>query len=828
MRIKRGAYAAFVAALGTAAAVDVTVAQQGAVLEEVVVTARRYEESIADAPLAVAVMDADFLEQTQIDSVTDILELTPGAGWGMFAKAQPTFTLRGISAGSFGNSSIESAVSIVQDGLPVTKVFMATMTPYDNQRIEVLRGPQGTTFGRNATLGLIHFVSARPTDEFDAGVNLTAGSQDMYEVQGFFNGALTDTISGRLAYNLAQTNQGVEDAVTGDPLEGADSTAIRGSLLIEPNDNFSAYLKAEFTHDEDLPVVRRQLGCDPNWLNAGGFPDPVNPVAGQGYSSPCDSWTADIDDTRSDWKVERDVTVLMADLTWNIGDDKAITWISGYQTGQHDSIQDAFGTPFAIRDQIVSNDASILSSEIRLDNAASGDRLRWLVGANVLEDTEDRLEINVQFPERGLPNGLCGPQANIPNGCPEWNLYTDSTTDTSSFGLFGEIQFDLTDALTLAVGARYTDDTRDYAFSTWGWGEARGLNALGLGNGARDCNATRAPDPLGRTNSMGAVYNVCGSATNTMGFDQNVSNSWTDTSGKVSLSWALNDNNNIYGLYSEGFKGGGFQHDARNLATLLDNFVAPETAENYELGWKMSYERFRGALTVFQQKQLNAQANNQVPCGVGSTGNCNVILNTGGVETTGIEFEFAVAATEALEIGGNIASYDPEFLPGSFQGSMFNAVTGEFSGEDISGLVPSNSPQFTYYLYGDYQWVLGSGGSIRLRADVRHRDRMWSQNGATNRDGLNASGTDFQYIRPEIDKIGLSLTWTNADDDISVSLWGRNLDDEVDYINTGPGIGFIFNRGAPNPGSDAPSGVRQRPVGRTGRKQVGVSASFSF
>jgi hypothetical protein len=205
-----------------------------------------------------------------------------------------------------------------------------------------------------------------------------------------------------------------------------------------------------------------------------------------------------------------------------------------------------------------------------------------------------------------------------------------------------------------------------------------------------------------------------------------------------------------------------------------------------------------------------------------------LVKNSGGVENTGIELEYAWAATENLEIGGNIASYDPEFLAGSFQGGMFDPATGTFDGEDISGTVPSNSPEFTYYLYGDYQWLMNNGGTIRLRADVSHRDQMWSQNGAANRDGLNASGTDFQYIRPEIDKLGVSLTWTNAADDISVSLWGRNLDDDPDYINTGPGIGFIFNRGAPNPGSAAPIGVRQRPVGTTGRKQFGVSASFGF
>ena len=292
------------------------------------------------------------------------------------------------------------------------------------------------------------------------------------------------------------------------------------------------------------------------------------------------------------------------------------------------------------------------------------------------------------------------------------------------------------------------------------------------------------------------------------------------------MSYALNDNSQIYALYSEGFKAGGFQHDARNFVHLNDNFVDSETVENFEIGWKGSYDRFRWALTAFDMDNLNKQTNNNVPAGVGSTGNVTLILNTGGVANSGIEFEYAWAATQNLEIGGNIASYDIEFLSGSFQGGSFDPVTGTFAGEDISGTVPSNSPEFTAYLYGDYLWELNNGSSLRLRADVAHRDAMWSQNGASNRSGLNMAGTDFMYRRPEIDKVGLSLTWTNADDDISVSLWGRNLDDEADFINFGPGIGFIFTRGVPGPGQA--QGTRSRPVGRTGRKQIGIDASFRF
>jgi len=322
-----------------------------------------------------------------------------------------------------------------------------------------------------------------------------------------------------------------------------------------------------------------------------------------------------------------------------------------------------------------------------------------------------------------------------------------------------------------------------------------------------------------------------------MGFEDTVSSSWDNFSAKLSLSYALNDNNNLYALYSEGFKAGGFQQDARNSAHLLDNLVGQEEAENFELGWKGSYDRLRFAVTLFQMEIADAQVNNNVPAGPGSTGNVTLVKNSGGIENTGIEVEGAWAATEGLEIGGSIASYDPEFLEGSFQGGSFDPVTGLFTGESLSGSVPAHAPELTYYIYGDYQWTLGNGGTCRLRADLNHTDQMWSQNGAVNRAGLNATGTDFQYLRPEQDKIGMSITWTNAADNLSVSLWGRDMDDDPDYINTGPGIGFIFNKGAPHPNVNFPPGhddagdpvqVRQRPVGKTGRAQYGLSASFSF
>jgi iron complex outermembrane receptor protein len=218
-------------------------------LEEIVVTSRRYEESITDAPLAVAVMNTEFLRENGVQNLHDVLTLTPGADWDQFAKAQPGLTLRGIRGGAFGNASIEHAVSVVSDGVPITKAFMMTLPSYDQARIEVMRGPQGTTFGRNATLGLVHYISARPSQEGSASIEVSAGERDLLGINGHFNGGLSDTISGRIAFTYSDRPGPMDDETTGDPLDYSINTSIRGSLLFEPSDSFSAYVKLEYMED---------------------------------------------------------------------------------------------------------------------------------------------------------------------------------------------------------------------------------------------------------------------------------------------------------------------------------------------------------------------------------------------------------------------------------------------------------------------------------------------------------------------------------------------------------------------------------------------------
>ena len=453
-------------------------------------------------------------------------------------------------------------------------------------------------------------------------------------------------------------------------------------------------------------------------------------------------------------------------------------------------------------DQLVQNEGDLFSTEVRIDNLASANRLRWLVGANYLADSEYRFEDNISFDERGNGGGRIVPR-------PETHLQTYGDSETEAFGVFGELTIDLTDQWNVTIGGRYSDDSRKATIWTDAWGFANAISTVGvvdngLGDPNRSCLLNVFVDP-------GTGLDVCGTADNPMGFDPiDMSDSWDNFSAKVSLTYALDDQNTIYALYSEGFKAGGFQHDALSETALVDNLVDSETVQNFELGWKGAYERASFAVTAFQIEQKNAQNLALVPVGAGNT---NVITNFGGSEALGLEIEGTFLISDNLKVGGNIALYDAELGSGSVIGAFSDPVTGEITGEDVSGERPSNAPKQTYVLWGEYIWDLANDSSLRLRADIQHRGDVWGS--LSNRDTLSLDGTELVYLRPAINNVGVNLDWTAADGRTVVSLWGRNLTEDVDKVTFGPGLAAHFNGGAP-------------PRGYRGRKQIGVDVSFRF
>ena len=781
--------------LGAALFLPTPILAQGSdfVLEEIVVTSRRYEESIQDAPVAVNVMTEDYMIKNRIQRADDLMEVTPGATWESFSKMQPVASMRGVIAPTPGNASSEASIQTVSDNVVITKDSMKYPTIYDMQRVEVMRGPQGTAFGRNASVGLIHFVSNRPNQD-DTGGSITAslGTDELVEVDGYLTGALTDTVSARVAFNIDDQEGPTESISTGEGLDGDSNTAVRGTLVYEPSDSFSAYFKLEHSKDRDEAPVRHGYYQPGGTIECAtqayvyGRAD-INPVTGalgaynETYFDNCsDPFKTDIsvEDVNVNFHTDRNITTFAAEFVWNFDNDVALTSITGYLNGDTDSLMDLAGTPNDVAWQEVRNDVRSFSTEARLDNVASDKSITWLAGVYLMSDEEDRFEQNI-FQPRGARTGPFV----------ETHLGTVANNKTQSGSVFGEINFDLSDRATLTYGGRYVYDDKDYTYGVRAWGVNRQLaGVVGVGPGIDGEPA------VCRANSNGPPDPTCGSEANPVGFENHpVRSHWDDYISKLSLSYSISDNMNIYGLYSEGFKSGTFQPDARNRAS-ADIRVEPEDSQNFEIGLKGSGERYRYAATVYYLEVDGVQTINLVPVGAGFTG---LISNVGSVESTGLELEGTFLLSESFLVSGTVGLIDAE---------MKDTFDPSGNGDDLSGLRPAGAPEWTYTLFGEYTAHLGNGSSLLFRADVRSRSDVFNQ--TSNRLTMPVP----LRLRPEVTNFGARVTWTSADENVSVSAWGKNLNEDVDIENFGP----------PTPCcSSFAAGFR-------GKRSYGITGSYSF
>jgi len=737
-----------------------TSAEDG-VLEEIIVTSRRYEESIQDAPVAVGVMTSEFMQRNRITRADDLMEVTPGATWESFSKMQPVASMRGIIAPTPGNASSEASIQTVHDNVVITKDSMKYPTIYDLARVEVMRGPQGTAFGRNASVGLIHFVSNRPSQNESGGrINATLGSDELIELDGFITGQFSDTVSARLAFNHDQQDGPTKSVTTGDGLDGDQNTALRASLVIEPSDTFSAYLKAEYSSDRDDAPVRSayyQPGTGLVYSEdpfVGGRDTLEGPYEVTWYR-PDDPFLNEIS-SGFDFHTDRDILTLAAELVWSLDNDLTITSITGYLDGDTDSLMDLVGTPNNVSFQQVQNEATAFSTELRIDNMASDNSIRWLGGIYLMTDEEDRFEQNI-FQADGA---RLGPFV-------ETHMGTVANNTTDSYSFFGEISWDIGDRTTLTYGGRYVDDSKDYLYGVRAWGTNKQIAGVpGVGPGIDGepevCPLIGPPNPN------------CGSAADPLGFENHpVSDSWSDYISKLSLSYQISDNMNIYGLYAEGFKSGTFQPDARNRAS-ADIVVEPETSWNFEVGLKGSAERFRYAITAYIMEVEDVQTINLVPVEAGFTG---LISNVGRVETMGLELEGTFLIGDNFLVSGTVGIIDAEMKDTPDPTGAIDPGTGEVY--SLDGHRPAGAPEWTYTLFGEYTVNLGNGSSLLFRADVRSRSDVFNQTS-------NRFTTPPLRLRPEVTNFGARITWVAASDRFSLSAWGKNLSEEVDIENFGP------------------------------------------
>lgn len=572
-------------------------------LEEITVTARRFDESLQQAPVSVTAMTAEFLAAQRMQDVTQVIEMTPGATFTVFSKGQMDYSMRGISSQGEG-AAADSAVITVVDNVVIGKDMMKVIKFWDVEQIEVLRGPQGTAFGRNAAAGAVHIINKRPSRDFESYFEATAGNFNLLEVNGVVNGAIGESGAGRLSVHYDDRDGYTTDLGTGNAVDDSTNLSIRGQLMFDLGDSVEILLKGLFSTDSDGNISRRSRDCTQAYLE---------PPFGD-YTDPCDPWTTHTSlEIDGPFDFDRDISLVSATINWDIADDLSLTSVTAYVDGDVVADVDNFGTPVNVVYNLISDDASQFTQEFRLDNSASAARTKWLIGAYYLTDDHTRVE------DREILSHL-----------PFSSLQGSTTTNkTDSYALFGQLDFSIGDRASLTVGGRYSNDKKDF-------------------------------DVFHR--AEGALADIFIENPADSPIVASTSDDWSEFTGSVSLSYDIGESSMIYGLVSQGYKAGGFNGEPASVEAALTPYD-PENSLNIEAGAKMdlSDDRVRLNLTVFDLTYDDLQVGGNLPSGT------PIIENASGADVFGVEAELTWLATDNFSLMGSYANLDGE-LRGSVAG----------------------------------------------------------------------------------------------------------------------------------------------------------------
>jgi iron complex outermembrane receptor protein len=702
-------------------------------LEEVIVTAERRSQSIQDVPLSVSAISGEDVAPGKIVNLDDVAYKTPSVVFTRFNVGEPRIYVRGIGSSSDSAAS-DPAVGIFVDEVYIGRTGGVSFDLYDLERIEILRGPQGTLYGKNTNGGAINIVSSRPSQDFNAKLGLTAGNYNLWGVRGLVNGGLTDTLAGKLSFSTMSRDGFGENVITpeqvvtngnfsnspliggsigaangGDNLDDAENISVRGQVLYEPTERLSVLLGADYAKDKTNGICRHLQN-----LEEGGA------TAALWASELSDKYNDDDRNcaTQFETEQEREVTGLLARVDYDL-DWGTFTSITAWRSSAYDYTDDLTGVPlmdpngFITTPENVVNavdeEASQISQEFRL--SGSSQRLDWLAGAFLMREEVDRKEeyytqysalIRTQLPLAGVGDVL----------------FTQDNTTTST-ALFGQLDWHITDQWTLTYGVRWSLDEKDI--------EQGSIDLIG-GN----IPPTGVPLILPGFGPVSAK------------------DDWSQVTNKLSTSYQFNDNVMAYLLYSEGFKSGAFESQTNTVAAAVTP-VDPEFVRNYEAGVKTNWwsNRMQFNLTYFymdyedlQVFQLNSQL--------------LLRLLNAQAESRGWEANFTILPIDnlmlSLEYSNNDAKYT-EFT--------------DANGRDLEGNDLVNAPAQSLVAAADYTQPLAGGSSLNFNVSYNWKDEYFSN-------PANAEKTR----QPAAGIVDANMSWASADQSWVVTAWGKNLTDE--------------------------------------------------
>lgn len=718
-------------------------------IEEIVITANKREQSINDVGMSVTALNTDELARKGIRNIEDLTSAVPGLTFSRTQFDEPVYTIRGIG---YVESSLAAspAVSVYVDEVPLPFPSMTRGAILDVQRVEVLKGPQGTLFGQNSTGGAINYVAAKPGDETEVGLDATYGRFGRLQLNGFLSGPLSEKVGARLALGTVQGGPW-QQSQTRDGDELGDKNEFIGRLIveIEPTDSLRLLFNINGWQDKSETQAAQHKGI---FAAVPGVDlDPLliaQPLVGE------EARTADWNDN-TDFK--RDTSFYQGSIRveWDIDDTLTATSITSYQKLDRDALGDADATPGESLHLATGGDVKSFVQELRL--AGTSEAVNWMLGVNYQKD--DIFDLQTVFLDMGTSGTInFGP----PLGSFHFPFFDNITSnEIETWAAFGSVEVALSDNLSVEVSGRYTDSENRFEGCTADPGTGELANLFGtlqfIGTLVAGANPTTSATAGECITLVDANFNV-GSTTDVLDED--------NFSWRANMNWAPSDGVLVYANVSKGYKAGNFP----NLSASDAKQFIPVTQESllaYEVGAKVSMPDHNMQLngSAFYYDYTNKQLRGRVQDPL--FGQLEALVNIPVSQVWGLEAQWVWQPIEGFRANAG-ASYIETEIDGSFVN--FNQFGGT---EDFGGNEFPFSPKFQANADMDYSaatswqdidWFLGSSASYTSS----------TKGGLGNRSELDIDS----YLLLDV-RAGLRA----EDDSWSIMLWGKNLTNEYYVVN---------------------------------------------
>ncbi len=733
------------------------------VLEEVVVTARKLEENIQSVPIPITAHSGTQLISRGVTNMSDLTRITPNllVDTSGISKNNATIFLRGVGQANFGATQ-DPKVGVYVDEFYLGRPSGSIFDFFDVERVEVLRGPQGTLFGRNTTAGLVHVVNQKPQSDFEASLKGGLGNDGQRSFSGMVNLPVHQDLAVRLSMQSSSANGYVNNTATSKRWNDKDLTSIRASLLWTPTETFDALLSYEFQDGKTRPSLGQ---CE--WTGPDNGAETAS-VGGLPYSAYIFGVYDEIRDTcNATDKFESsdndpDRTKISVDgvyLTWNWQTDSVqLTSVTGWRQSRLANTSwgigsDSIGTPSYLESiQTVPSDYEQWSQEFRLSGVSFNDKLEWVFGVYFFEEDSNEKSNLYFFRDVTAPSPEDWPFFSVPFPfSPRFDTFGDIALFTQglsssrevivnnrSSAVFFEGNYALTDKFTVTMGMRYTEDDREFIR-----GQTRPDGGL---------QTPACPDG---TPARSGIY--C-----------EVSEKFSKTTPRIILSYHARDNVMLYGSLSKGYSSGGFNNNVRMKA------YAPETSDNVEIGLKSSWlggrviSNFSSYYNAYKNQQLTVtRIVNGRPAGE--------ILNAQNVKLYGIEGELQALLGNGWELSASFGWVDGEYDKFIVEDVLvgpapdFNPIIEERDLSDTEALM--NSP-YNYSVSLNYETATRQGGKVEGHVGWSFRGRQY--NTLENLTVSKQSGFGLLDAR---------LVWSLPNNRTTFAIWGKNLMDKKYFLD---------------------------------------------